>query len=119
MSKLMQAAVLLAMIGCTVAANLLMKMGQGDRPNPLLFSIVSTRTLLGLAAFGCAAVLYTLVLKTLPLNVAQSFAAAQFVAVICAAALILGEPIGVGRWVGIALIAVGIFIVALSSGAKT
>lgn len=67
MSKLMQASLLLAMIGCTVVANLLMKMGQADRPNPLLLNVVSTRTLLGLVAFGCAAVLYTLILKVLPL----------------------------------------------------
>lgn len=115
----MQSTLLLAMIGCTVVANLLMKMGHTDRPNPLLLNVISTRTLLGLVAFGCAAVLYTLILKVLPLNVAQSFAAVQFVAVICAATLILGEPIGIGRWMGIALIAAGIFVVALSNGAKT
>jgi undecaprenyl phosphate-alpha-L-ara4N flippase subunit ArnE len=48
------------------------------------------------------------------LNVAQSFAAFQFVAVILAAWLILGEPISLVRGAGIMLICAGIFLVGLS-----
>ncbi len=105
---------IVAMISCTVAANLMMKLGAGDPASSLLLGLISWRTFFGLAIFGGAAMLYTLVLRVLPLNVAQAFAAAQFVAVIFAAAMILGEPIGALRWLGIALIAAGIAIVASS-----
>jgi drug/metabolite transporter (DMT)-like permease len=47
-------------------------------------------------------------------NVAQSFAAAQFVAVIPASSWLLSERIGTSQWVGITLIAVGILIVGWS-----
>jgi undecaprenyl phosphate-alpha-L-ara4N flippase subunit ArnE len=103
---------LLAMIACTVAANLLMKLGSGDARSPLLFDLLSWRTVLGLSVFGCAGLFYAWVLRVLPLNVAQSYAAAQFVAVIIASRLILSEPIPLTRWAGISMIALGIVVVA-------
>jgi drug/metabolite transporter (DMT)-like permease len=48
--------------------------------------------------------------------VAQSVTAAQYIAVILASAVVLAEPISGPRWVGIALIACGIAIVAWSQG---
>jgi undecaprenyl phosphate-alpha-L-ara4N flippase subunit ArnE len=103
---------LLAMILCTVAANLLMKAGSDDLPSPLLLGYLSWRTVCGLAAFGCAGLFYAQALRVLPLNVAQSYAAAQFIAVILASRLMLGEPIPLMRWPGISLIAGGIIVVA-------
>jgi undecaprenyl phosphate-alpha-L-ara4N flippase subunit ArnE len=50
----------------------------------------------------------------LPLNIAQSFAAGQFIAVILAASLVLSEAISTAQWVGIFLIAAGIAIVGWS-----
>jgi undecaprenyl phosphate-alpha-L-ara4N flippase subunit ArnE len=105
---------LLAMIACTVAANLLMKLGSEDPPSPLLLGFLSWRTVWGLASFGFAGLFYAAALRYLPLNVAQSYAAAQFVAVILASRLILGEPIALTRWVGITMIAAGIVVVAVS-----
>jgi len=102
------------MISCTVAANLLLKLGASDPKTAFLVGIASWRTFLGLTAFGMAAILYTFVLKVFPLNLAQSFTALQFIAVICAAALILDEPISAGRWFGIGLIAAGIAVVAVA-----
>lgn len=103
---------LVAMILCTVAANLLMKAGSDDLPSPLLLGYLSWRTACGLAAFGCAGLFYAAALRFLPLNVAQSYAAAQFVAVIVASKLVLGEPIPLTRWFGILMIMGGILIVA-------
>jgi undecaprenyl phosphate-alpha-L-ara4N flippase subunit ArnE len=103
---------LLAMIACTVAANLLMKLGSVDARSPLLFDLLSWRTVCGLAVFGCAGLFYAWVLRLLPLNVAQSYAAAQFVAVILASRLVLGEPVPLARWVGISMIMGGILVVA-------
>lgn len=104
------------MITLTVIANLLMKSGASvpTAARPIL-GMVAWQSCAGIAAFGGAAVIYAWVLQWLPLNVAQSFAAFQFVAVIFAAAAILAEPIPVLRWVGIGLIAVGILIVGFTS----
>jgi multidrug transporter EmrE-like cation transporter len=104
---------LTAMIGFTVAANLIMKLGSKDPPSPVLLDLISWRTVLGLTVFGAAGLSYALVLRTLALNVAQSYAAAQYVAVILASRIMLGEPIALSRWIGISLIAIGIVVVAL------
>ena len=104
------------MISLTVTANLLLKsgavaprVGAGD-----WLGLVNWRVVAGLGTFALSAVFYLSILTKLPLNVAQSFAAFQFVAVILAAWLILGEPIGTLRAAGIALIGCGIFLVGLS-----
>jgi multidrug transporter EmrE-like cation transporter len=105
---------LVTMIGCTVVANLLMKLGSQDAPSPFLLGLLPWRTAGGLIAFGCAGLLYATALRFLALNVAQSYAAIQFMAVIVASRLILGEPIAFMRWAGISMIALGIIVVALS-----
>jgi len=103
---------LVAMIGCTVVANLLMKLGSGDQRLPFFFGLLSWRSALGLMIFGVAGLCYAVVLRLLPLNVAQSYAAAQFVAVILASRLVLGEPVPMARWIGISMIMAGILVVA-------
>ena len=83
--------------------------GQGPIAN-----LVNWKIMLGLASFGSAACFYIAILRSLPLNVAQSFAAAQFIAVVLASAWILSESIRFGQWLGIAFIALGIAIVGWS-----
>lgn len=102
-----------AMISCTVVANLLLKTGAtaDEVRHSGLIGLLNWRVVLGLVAFGSGAMIYLLLLRWIPLNVAQSFAAAQFIAVILASAMILSEPIRAGQWVGIALIAIGITVV--------
>jgi drug/metabolite transporter (DMT)-like permease len=99
------------MISCTVAANLLMKAGAIAGPDGRILKAVHWKTLIGFAAFGLAGLIYAWLLKWLPLNVAQSFAAAQFIAVILASAIVLAEPVSAPRWLGITFIAVGIALV--------
>lgn len=99
------------MILFTVAANLLLKIGAGRAAPQMLFGLLSWTSVLGLAFFGCAGLVYAWLLKSLPLNIAQSFAAAQFIAVILAASLVLSESISLAQWIGIFLIAAGIAIV--------
>jgi len=101
------------MTAFTVIANLLLKTGAVSalaRGNEW-WHIVNYRVLGGVASFGMAALIYVFILQRLPLNVAQSFMAIQFVAVILASTVILSEPIGAIRWVGIILIAAGIAVV--------
>ena len=100
------------MISCTVAANLMMKTGAMVPAHERIFlGILSWKSLIGLCIYGMAALIYAWLLQWLPLNVAQSFAAAQFIAVILASAFLLSEGISLSRWIGILLIAMGIFVV--------
>ena len=103
------------MIGFTVAANVFLKAGAvvpaAERTIP---GLCDWRTLLGFACFGTSAVIYSGVLQSMPLNMAQSIAASQFVAVILASAVILAEPIPPVRLFGILLIVAGIAIVSFS-----
>ena len=104
------------MITFTVLANLLMKMGAvTDVDAGLLARFKSWQIILGLFCFACAAFCYVFILSWLPLNIAQSFASAQFVAVILASWLILAEPINNIQWGGIVLIALGITVVGWST----
>jgi drug/metabolite transporter (DMT)-like permease len=101
----------------TVIANLLLKTGAvmgRDAGGAWWEQLLNWRVVAGFASFGAAALFYTILLRTVPLNVAQSFTAAQYVAVILASALVLSEPINAARWVGIFLIAGGIAIVGWS-----
>lgn len=109
----------LVMIAFTVVANLLMKLGATGMDAGaagFLARLFSWRVLLGLGFFGTAAMLYLVVLSWVPLNVAQSFAAAQFVAVILASSFVLSEPINGVQWIGIVCITLGIAIVGWSHG---
>lgn len=109
----------LAMISCTVIANLLMKMGASGMDAGaagFIARLFSWRVMLGLGFFGTAAMIYLVILSWIPLNVAQSFAAAQFVAVILASSFVLSEPINSVQWVGITCIAFGIAVVGWTHG---
>ena len=105
-----------AMISFTVTANLLLKAGavSPGPDNGHIAHLINWKVFMGLFSFGLAACFYVAILQWLPLNVAQSFASAQFIAVILASAWILSEPIGTGQWLGIAFIAFGIAIVGWS-----
>lgn len=110
-------ALILASMSCTVFGNLMLKTGV-QYPGvaavwPL--SLLNGRTLLGAMSFCFAMVFYMMVLKRTTLNLAQSIFALQFVLVIIAANVILNEPIGLQRWLGIGLIAAGLFVVSLTA----
>ncbi|HEX4332035.1 MAG TPA: EamA family transporter [Usitatibacter sp.] len=106
-----------AMITFTVTANLLLKTGAvlgREAGGAWWEQLLNWRIVAAFAAFAVAVLFYTLVLRDVPLNVAQSFTAAQFVAIVLASALVLDEPITGMRWAGMAMIACGIAIVGWS-----
>ena len=96
---------LVALINAT--GNLLLKIGA-------VSATVSTRAVLisfaALCCFALAVLPYAYALRNLPLYNAQMVVSGQYVLVILAAALILGEPISPTKWIGIALIAAGLFV---------
>ncbi len=110
--------IIIASMFFTVVANVLLKIGSGEQGIGTIwpFSMLNMHTFLGAIAFGTAMLLYLMVLKRTPLNLAQSIFALQFVLVIFAAYLVLDEPIGMFRWIGIALIALGLIVIAISPG---
>jgi|SRR5215510_4946147 len=107
---------LMGMISFTVIANLLLKTGAvaGGTGQWHIMNILNWRVVLGLASFAVAVLFYFMLMHWLPLNVATSFAGAQYIAVVVAARLVLSEPIGEVQWVGIILIALGIAVVGWS-----
>jgi drug/metabolite transporter (DMT)-like permease len=66
----------------------------------------------GMAAYALALAMYLILLSRVPLNVATSVAALNFVAVLLASRIVLGEPIPPMRYVGFALIVAGLFVVS-------
>jgi drug/metabolite transporter (DMT)-like permease len=104
------------MVSLTVAANLLLKLGAGvPRTDRVLFGVLGWQSAAGLALFGCGGILYAVLLRRVPLNIAQVFAAAQFIGVVMAAALVLGEPVSPLRWLGIGFTSLGIVLVGLTA----
>lgn len=105
-----------AMILSTVAANLLLKTGATANPmGGFITKLLQPCVLMGLVLFGTAAMLYLLVLERLPLNVAQSLLALQFVGVILGSVFVLGEPMPPTRLLGTAMIACGVIVVGWSN----
>jgi multidrug transporter EmrE-like cation transporter len=103
---------ILCMITLTVGANLMLKLGAMVAPaQRVLFGILSWQSVVGLALFGAAGLIYAFVLRVLPLHVAQAFTAFQYVAVVMAASFLLREPISLISWIGITCIVVGILLV--------
>lgn len=105
----------ITMISFTVAANLALKAGSGlisgDSRIFLLIRFLNLYIILGLGCFFLAGISYILILRWLPLSLAQSLASAQFIAVILASWLFLDESINSMQWVGITMITIGIIIV--------
>jgi drug/metabolite transporter (DMT)-like permease len=113
---LISGAFVVASMTCTVVGNLLLKIGADQKGVNAIWpiSLLNLQTFVAAILFCCAMVFYIMVLKRISLNLAQSIFAAQFVLVILAANLVLNEPIGLYRWIGIALIAFGMLVVAVS-----
>jgi drug/metabolite transporter (DMT)-like permease len=108
-----------AAIACTVLANLMLKTGaQSHGIGPFWpLTVVNAKVLTAAAGFAMAFLFYTMTLKRMPLSLAQAIFSVQFVLVILAASLVLQEEIGTARWIGIALMAVGLAVVGLADGA--
>lgn len=101
-----------AVVASNVLGNVFMKLGSsGEHPSAQLFGLFGWHIIAGVSFFASAAVCYPVALKTLPLHVAQGLAALQFVGVITAAAFFFGEAIAAMKWLGIALICIGLALV--------
>jgi undecaprenyl phosphate-alpha-L-ara4N flippase subunit ArnE len=109
--------IILLMVAAACAGNLLMKVGA-DATNELaiVHRLLDWRILIGLSLFGLSVIFYVVLLGALPLNVAQSMMALQYVAVIITSVLLLGEALPLLRLVGAAFILIGVVLIGLSAG---
>jgi undecaprenyl phosphate-alpha-L-ara4N flippase subunit ArnE len=102
--------------GFTVAANLTLKVATQSRGIGTFWplNIVNGRMFAAAGCFGMAFLFYAMILKRMPLSLAQAILSMQYVLVILAANVLLGEPIGTVRWAGIAIVAIGLIVIGAS-----
>lgn len=81
--------------------------GLADAP---FFGLLRWQTIIGVGCFGLGAVAYAWALKQFDLHVAQIVVSLQFVSVIALSFFFFGEQISTNQWIGIALIALGLFV---------
>ena len=105
----------------TAAANVLMKKAMttpGISPGislDLVRSLLTNTSLWGgLVSYAVALAMYLALLARVPLNVATSIASLNFVVVLLASRLVLGEPIPSLRYLGFACILLGMYVVSLT-----
>ena len=117
---IMSILVVLLITSFTVVGNLLLKVGV-SKPGLVdtwPMTLINMYTLLGTVSFGFAFIGYATLLQRIPLNLAQAIFSFQFIAVIVSSAVVLGEPVGTQRWLGIGIIFVGIMIVSFTATNK-
>lgn len=73
------------------------------------------RLWVGLFLFGISAIFWLVVLSRLPLSLAYPFVGVTYIIVVFWSRFVLGENVSGVRWLGVALIAIGIAIVGLSA----
>lgn len=95
------------------AGNVLLKLGANSvRERPALLGFINWQTVAGAACFALGLVAYTWALRQFQLHNAQIIVSLQYVVAIWAAGWLLGEHIGMTQWIGIVLIAAGLWICA-------
>jgi drug/metabolite transporter (DMT)-like permease len=106
---------MMAIVACTVVANVLIKHGAVSEDSPkFVLGILGWPGLAGLCFYAVGALVYAWILKWVPLHLAQVIVATQFIGVILAAWWVFSEQINPVQWGGIVLIAAGILITGWS-----
>jgi drug/metabolite transporter (DMT)-like permease len=68
----------------------------------------------GLALFGISAVFWLVVLSKVPLSFAYPFVGLSYIVIVLVARVVLHEHVPALRWLGVAVVAIGIAIVGVS-----
>lgn len=120
--NLLTISLVLISIALSTAAQILLKVGMnGVRAAPaaditgsIMAAAFSPWVVGGLAAYGASAVVWLLVLAKVDVSRAYPCVALGFALTVLAGHVLLGEPVGLARIVGVAVIMGGVVIVALS-----
>jgi multidrug transporter EmrE-like cation transporter len=99
-------------IATTMAGQTLLKAGASV-PN-FIAQLFDLRTVAGFVLYGGAAVLYIVALRRIPLSVALPCTAASYIAAALIGHFVFAEPLGLARIGGIALICVGVVLLAVA-----
>ena len=100
-----------------VAGQTAFKLGLVSAEGPLWRRVVtSPATLAGVAAYGVELLLWLAVLSMAPLSVAFPVAALAYCGVLATSRLVLGERVSGRRWLGAAIITLGVALVCISAG---
>ena len=118
--NLLTVLLILASMSFTVLGNLALKTGAERNGLNAVWplSVLNSQVVIAAGAFALAFLFYAMLLKRLPLSLAQAIMSVQFVLVILAANLLLHESVGMVRWLGIGLMAIGLLVVGISPEAK-
>ena len=103
-------AALLLAIATSMAGQTLLRAGAGAAD--FLAQVLHPRTLVGLALYGGAAMLYIVALRRIPMSVALPCTAISYVAAALIGNLVFGEPLSAIRIVAIGIIAAGVVMLA-------
>ncbi|HZL05861.1 MAG TPA: hypothetical protein VFE45_10680, partial [Coriobacteriia bacterium] len=107
---------IIASVILAAAGQVLMKLGMaslggGDFTSTIASGLTEPLVLLGLACYAASSVSWLIVLSRVPLSVAYPFGALSYVAVVVVA-LATGEHVSGLRWLGVALIVGGIWLIS-------
>lgn len=116
-------ALLLALVSILLSSvgQLLLKQGLNSLQNPglsalsfLLTALTNLTVLSGLAAYGLGAIVWLLALRQSPLSLIYPLVSLSYVAVAAGSVLLLGEAMPPQRIAGLAVIILGVVLVARS-----
>lgn len=103
-------------LGCAlilgVIGQLLLKAGAVG-PGDVLIQLLRRATIAGLGCYGVATMFYIVALRDIPVSVAFPTVASQYVIVAAVGWFVYGEPSGVQQILGLALIVVGVLLIAV------
>jgi small multidrug resistance pump len=103
--------VLAAAICTSMTGQVLLKAGTLGEGN-FLVQLFRWQTILGLGCYGGAALLYIIALRKIPMSVALPCTAASYVVIALVGYFMFGESLGSQKIAAIALISVGVALLA-------
>ncbi|GIP35756.1 EamA family transporter [Paenibacillus sp. J2TS4] len=113
MKNLASYGILLCNIILLVSGQTLFKLGIQQAGGLVWARIVTSYYILGgLALYGMATALWFVVLSRLPLSVAYPLQSIAYVLALLVAGFLFGETVTLTRWVGIAIILIGVYVVS-------
>lgn len=110
--------ILAAAIGTSLVGQVLLKVGASGsvrEAGGFLDQLFRWQTMLGLVCYGGAALLYIIALRRIPMSVALPCTAASYVVIALIGYFGFGEPMGAQRVAAIALICLGVILLATAS----
>lgn len=105
---------LAAAISTSLVGQVLLKAGAGGEGG-FLAQLFRPTTIIGLACYGGAALLYIVALRRIPMSIALPCTAASYVAIALIGHFAFGEPLGAQKIAAILLICGGVVLLAMSA----